>query len=143
VIFEANQEVGNYWMRAVPGTDCSLNNNPDNIHAIVRYDSISTADPESTAFPIKDTECKDETGLIPIVPRSVGNIAIGQEADISIITDVKDNLLKFAINGSSLLIDWDNPTLLLAENSDPSFPTQYNVINLNGTSDSVKRLVFT
>ena len=129
-------------MRAVPGRDCSVNNNPDNIRAIVRYDPASTLNPDSIAFPITDTECKDETGLVPIVPKNVGTITARQEADVSIIRDVKDNLLKFAINGSSLLIDWNNPTLLLAEKSDPSFPTQYNVINLNGTSDSVKTLYF-
>ena len=70
-----------------------------------------------------------------MLPRNVGTICSGEEADISVIQ--QGNLIKFAINGSSLLIDWDNPTLLLAEKSDPSFPLAYNVITLNGTSDTV------
>ena len=74
---------------------------------------------------------------MPILPKNVGKIAYGQEVDVSLIQDVQNNLFKFAINGSSLLIDWDKPTLLLAEASDPSFPTEYNVVELNGTSDSV------
>lgn len=140
IIFEANQDVGNYWMRAVPASGCSNIANADGIRAIVRYEGgDDSSDPTSIPFPITDTECKDETGLVPILPRNVGTLAYGQEANISVIKDVQNNLVKFAIDGSSLLIDWDNPTLLLAEASDPSFPTSYNVIELNGTSDTVRR----
>lgn len=127
-------------MRAVPAAGCSVNNNADGIRAIVRYQGANdTLEPTSIPYNITDTECKDETGLIPVLPRNVGTICFGEETDISVIQDVQDNLnlIKFAMNGSSLLIDWDNPTLLLAENSNPSFPSDYNVIALNGTSDTV------
>lgn len=124
-------------MRAIPAADCSVNNNADNIRAIVRYECAdNTVEPITTAY-VTDTECKDETGLVPIVPRNVGNLAFGQEVDVSVIQDVKDNFLLFAMNGSSLLINWDNPTLLLAENRDPSYPASYDVVSLNGTSDTV------
>lgn len=122
-------------MRAVPAAGCSVNNNPDGIRAIVRYQGANhTLEPTTIPYNITDTECKDETGLIPVLPRNVGTICFGEETDISVI---QDNLIKFAMNGSSLLIDWDNPTLLLAENSVPSFPSDYNVIALNGTSNTV------
>ena len=48
-----------------------------------------------------------------------------------------NDYIKFTINGSSVEIDWDNPTLLLADNLDDSFPGTYNVISLNGTSTTV------
>jgi hypothetical protein len=138
IIFEANQQIGNYWMRAVPAAGCSVIGNADGIRAIVRYEGADdSADPTSIPFTITDTECKDETGLVPIVPRNVPTLAYGQQANISVVEDVQTKILAFAIDGSSLLIDWDNPTLLLAEASDPSFPTSYNDVQLNGTSATV------
>lgn len=138
IIFEANQQVGNYWMRAVPAAGCSVIGNADGIRAIVRYEGADdSADPTSIPFTITDTECKDETGLVPIVPRNVPTLSYGQQANISVIEDVQTQIFEFAIDGSSLLIDWDSPSLLLAEGSDPSFPTSYNVVQLNGTSETV------
>ena len=138
IIVEANKKVGNYWMRAVPAADCSVNKNADGIRAIVKYQGANDSlEPTTTPYNITDTECKDETGLIPVVPRNVGTLSVGEEEDVSVIQDVQDNFIKFAMNGSSLRIDWDNPTLLLAEKSHPSFPLDYDVITLNGTSDTV------
>jgi hypothetical protein len=133
-------------MRAVPALSCSDNLNPDGILAIVRYqnddctsDGSCTAEPESTPFNISSMECKDETGLVPIVPKNVGALTSGDELDIDAIQNnsIQDTYFKFTINGSSLFIDWGNPTLLMAENLDPSFPNDYNVISLNGTSETV------
>ena len=64
----------------------------------------------------------------------MGTIGGCEEMDIGVITN---DYIKFTINGSSLEIDWDNPTLLLADNLDDSFPGTYNVISLNGTSTTV------
>jgi hypothetical protein len=57
-----------------------------------------------------------------------------EEVNVAVITS---NYLKFTINRSSLQIDWDNPTLFLANNLDGSFPGSYNVISLKGTSTIV------
>jgi FtsP/CotA-like multicopper oxidase with cupredoxin domain len=137
VIFEANQEVDNYWMRAIPATDCCSNFNADGIRAIVRYEGVTdnTTDPTSTPFNITSTECKDETGLIPVVPKNVGPLSYGEEMNLAI--DQTSTYVMFTLNGSSLFIDWDNPTLIMVENGDPSYPGDYNVISVNGTSDTV------
>lgn len=122
-------------MRAVPANDCSINLNPNGIQAIVNYNGAdATAAPTSQPFNIPSTECKDETGLIPMVPKNVGSLGYGEEMDLELVTE---NYVKFTLNGSSLLIDWDNPTLLMVENLNPSYPGDYNVISLNGTSDTV------
>jgi len=89
---------------------------------------------QSTAFVATTTACVDEKGLVPVVPQDVETINGGEEMDIGVITS---DYIKFTINGSSLEIDWDNPTLLLADNLDDSFPGTYNVIGLNGTSTTV------
>ena len=69
-----------------------------------------------------------------MVPKNVGSLGYGEEMDLELVTE---NYVKFTLNGSSLLIDWDNPTLLMVENLNPSYPGDYNVISLNGTSDTV------
>lgn len=122
-------------MRVIPASDCSGNLNPDGIRAIVRYDGANaTSEPESTAFVATTTACVDEKGLVPIVPRDVGTFGGGEEVDIAFI---QSNYYKFTVNGSALEVDWDNPTLMLADNLDSSFPGSYNVISLNGPSATV------
>ena len=123
-------------MRAIPATDCSANNNADGIRAIVRYEGAdSSAEPTSTPFVPSNTACQDETQLVPHVKRNVGNLEYGNEMDISVIVD---NYIKFTLNGSSLFLDWKDPTLLMVENNDPSYPADYNVLSLNGTSTTVR-----
>ena len=127
-------------MRAVAASGCSGNLNPNGILAIVTYTADNTtngaspAEPTSTPFNIASMECVDETGLVPVVPKNVGNLAIGNQMDIDTI---QSNYFKFIINDSSLFIDWDNPTLLMVDNLNPSFPGDYNIISLNGTADTV------
>ena len=134
IVFEASQHVGNYWMRAVPATGCSANLNPDGAKAIIHYEGANDSEPASTAY-TTTPECVDETDLTPVVPIDPGHFAYGNEVDISVIVD---NYVKFTINGSSMSIDWSNPTLLLADNHDPDYPASYNVVSLNGTDDTVR-----
>lgn len=119
VIFEANQEAENYWMRAIPAPDCCSNFNADGIRAVVRYEGAAdnTTDPTSNPFNITSTEWKDETGLIPVVPKNVGLLNYGEEMNLAV--DLNSAYVTFTLNGSSLFIDWDNPTLLMVENLDP------------------------
>lgn len=135
VIFEAKEDGGNYWMRAVPASGCSAQLNPNGIRAIVRYQE---SEPTSTPWPITSTECVDEAGLVPIVPRNVGNLQYGNEEDIGIVVD---KYVKFTINNSSLLVDWEEPTLLMVEKGDERYPRDYNVVQLNGTAETVFQLL--
>ena len=123
-------------MRAITAVGCSVNLNPNSTLAIVRYQNTDrNALPDSTPFSIKSMECKDETGLVPVVAKHVGTLSSGEEFNVSVIVD--GILVKFNVNGSSLFIDWANPTLLLAENGMTPFPREYNLVTLNGTSDTV------
>lgn len=122
-------------MRAVTASGCSINFNPNGIVAIVRYEGANNgALPMSHPYNITDMTCKDEVGLVPIVPVNLTALSYGEEFDLEL---VNEPFVKFTLNGSSLQIDWSSPTLLLVENLDPSFPDDYNVISLNGTSDTV------
>ena len=140
IIVEADQPPGDYWMRAVSATSCSDNLNPNGTRAIVRYqndcsvDVGCSAEPDSIPYSISSMECKDEIGLVPVVPRDVGSLTSGDEITIN---SIQTNYFKFIINGSSLFIDWNSPTLLMVDNLNESFPDSYNIISLNGTSDTV------
>lgn len=50
VVVNMNQTAGNYWIRAIPQTFCSDNDNADDIKGILRYDSTSTDDPTTSAY---------------------------------------------------------------------------------------------
>jgi len=121
-------------MRAVPASACSATLNPEGARAIVHYDGADNSEPSTTGYSVLP-DCVDETGLVPVVPKNAGQFAYGNEVDVAVI---KDNYVKFTVNGSSLLLDWSHPTLLLAENRDPNYPASYNVVSLNGTKDTVR-----
>lgn len=106
------------------------NVNPDGITGIVRYNSSSTDDPTSTSTVVKSTSCNDETyeSLVPHLALNVGNIVEQNEVNVSTITE---EYVKWAINGSSLLLDWADPTIKQVMAGNSSFPTAYNVVPLN------------
>jgi hypothetical protein len=132
---EADQDVDNYWMRLIATSGCSKITNED-LTAIVRYDGASTTDdPTSTAYIPDNQICEDETGLVPIVSRDAGLFSYSSGMDITLAKT--NGIFSWQINGSSFRINWSDPTLLLADNYDPSYPSQYNVLDLNGTDDTV------
>lgn len=81
VIVEADQEPGDYWMRAVPMLTCfAINRRAHNIRGIVRYDASSKEEPKpfkSITHAMIDT-CKDEElrNLVPWNAHNVGESSI-------------------------------------------------------------------
>ena len=140
IIFEADQAAANYWMRALPALGCSSNQNQNGIQAIVTYEGQDpNVLPTSTPWVPADTNCEDETGLVPVVPRNVGTFGQSGELDVSILPTA-DNIVTWNINSSSFLIDYASPTLLLVEDHDDSFPGTYNVVQLNGDDTTVSSM---
>lgn len=132
---EADQDVDNYWMRLIATSGCSRITNKD-LTAIVRYDGADTTDdPTSTAYIPDNQICEDETGLVPIVPRDAGLFSYSSGMDITLAKT--NGIFSWQINGSSFHINWSDPTLLLVDNYDPSYPSEYNVLDLNGTKETV------
>jgi hypothetical protein len=123
-------------MRALPALGCSANFNLNGILAVIRYDgSDPTALPNSTAYVPSDTNCEDETGLVPVVPKSPGIFSEDGNLNISIIPN--NGLVTWTINLSQFFINYSDPTLLLVEDHNPKYPDSYNVVSLNGTDDTV------
>jgi FtsP/CotA-like multicopper oxidase with cupredoxin domain len=57
VIINANQDVGNYWLRADVATDCGRNRNPTNIKSIIRYEGAPDEEPITLNTLTKSTAC--------------------------------------------------------------------------------------
>jgi hypothetical protein len=127
-------------MRLIATAGCSKVTNTD-LTAILRYDGAGPGDPTSTAYVPPNQICEDETSLVPVVERDVEPFSYGSGMSIAIDQQslASSGIFKWDINGSSFLIDWKNPTLLLIDNNDP-FPTSYNALELNGTAETVPHL---
>ncbi|KAI9650066.1 Laccase-1 [Ciborinia camelliae] len=124
IIVTANAAVGNYWIRAGWQTSCSQNANAAGITGILRYvGSSTTADPTTTTTVKTSTSCSDEplASLVPWVPL---NAVASSIIPITLTTSGGD----WFFNGSSLLLNWTDPTLLTILNSGNIWPTDYNVI---------------
>lgn len=109
---------GNYWIRAIPQESCSSNDNVDNILGIIRYDSVSTDDPTTSAYSDLVDSCDDEdaSNLAPYLPVDVGTVTSEDEedAEMSITTSVKWNM-----NDVSFVSEWGYPTVMaIAEGND-------------------------
>ncbi|KAJ4421842.1 laccase, multicopper oxidase, benzenediol:oxygen oxidorectuctase [Gnomoniopsis sp. IMI 355080] len=133
IIVEANAASGDYWLRAKWNTACSNNQNPDGITGIVRYDSSSSADPTTVSTVTKTESCGDEplTNLVPHLSLDVGTINEIASQSMSFATG--GEWFQWTLNGSSLEIDWENPTLTRMMNGETEFPLDYNVVTVGRT----------
>lgn len=134
VVVEANADPGNYWLRAGWTTACATNSNPEGMTGIVRYDSSSTDDPTTTSSVEESTSCSDEplASLVPYLSLDVTNMPIIEN---EVLGFAFDDYFKWTINTSSLYLDWASPTLLKIFNNESIFPTEYNVVAVDVSSD--------
>ena len=128
VIVEANAVADNYWLRAGWVSSCSENANAANITGIVRYDSTSTDEPTSTGITV-GTNCGDEplASLVPYLPMNVVNFSEGAVIEEAVSFAFKD-YFTWTVGGSSLYLNWSDPTTLKIFNSETIWPTEYNVV---------------
>ena len=132
IIVEASAEPGDYWLRGGWQSECSANQNPDNITGIVRYDAESTALPTTTGITVSDN-CGDEpsASLVPYLALDVGSHDTIIEEDIGIAIQ---GYLLWTINSSSLYLNWSEPTNMRVYNRENIFPTDYNILSVEASS---------
>jgi hypothetical protein len=134
IVVDADQAVGNYWLRATLQSACGTGNtNANNILGIIRYDSTSTADPTTTIGSFSNV-CADEalTSLVPYLSVDVGTTDSETTLDLARLTSGYN---KWTIDGSSLYLNWSDPTTLIAYNGGSAFPTDYNVYPLTEVNE--------
>lgn len=129
VVVNMNQTAGDYWIRAIPQTFCSDNDNADDIKGILRYDSTSTSDPTTSAYTYDDN-CDDED-MANLVPFYAMNASDGEEEDDFAVTVGKsNNLFKWYMAATTFEVEWENPTLLQVYEGNTSYTTNSHVIDL-------------
>jgi hypothetical protein len=97
----------------VPGAcQGAANDNPNDMTGIVRCDAASTKIPTSKSTVTVPTSCHDEPleSLVPHLKLNVTNIA-GTTVEMLRVQLTKDAVLQWTVNSSSLVLDWNNPTL--------------------------------
>ncbi|KAB8230045.1 multicopper oxidase-domain-containing protein [Aspergillus alliaceus] len=134
VIVEANAPPGDYWLRGGWVKSCQgvANDHPESATGIVRYDTASTRDPTSTTSLVAPLTCNDElqSNLVPYLKLDVGRITETTVEDINVrLTHAA--LFQWTINSSSLVLDWNKPTLKQIFDEEPIFPTPYNVVEVD------------
>lgn len=137
-MINANQTADNYWFRVQPGTDCGGNAILDAgipIGAILHYENAPDTNPNSTGVTMR-TACVDETNLVPFVPNSVPTSLVpSAEMKLNHTQDVNDNFLfRWTIDGSPIIVDWNNPSLKKALAGTDVNGTNANVFEMTSSN---------
>ena len=144
VIITANQSsvADNFWMRAIPQSACSSNDNSDDIKGIVYYGS-SAGTPETTGYSYTDS-CADEdtSDLVPYVSKTVSSETATEDESVKVAKN-SDNLFKWYLNSTTMVVDWDDPTLLQVYGGATSFNTSNAVIALPDADEWVYVVIST
>lgn len=131
VVITADQAAtaDSFWMRAIPQSACSENDNEDDIKGIVYYGS-STATPETSAYDFTDS-CDDEdmTDLVPYISKTVGD-STSTTLENAAVGFNSDNLFRWTLNSTTMVVDWADPTLQQVLNGNTTYDTSDAVIEL-------------
>jgi len=129
IIVNASQSSGNYWLRAIPQTACSDNDNTDNIMGIFMYDSTNTTEPSSSAYSYTDS-CDDEdmSTLVPYLSKTVSTES--EDDDFAVTVGRSNNVFKWYMAGTTFEVEWEDPTLLQIYEGDTNYTTSSHVIEL-------------
>ncbi|KAI8632817.1 multicopper oxidase [Xylariaceae sp. FL1651] len=116
-----------FWIRAIPQAACSENDNSDDIKGIVTYaDSPST--PTTSGWDYTDG-CDDETdNIVPYISKTVGDAEYDTSEEASVT--LTNSLFKWTLNSTSMVVDWENPTLSQVVDGETTFETDNGVIEL-------------
>lgn len=133
VVIDANQTAGSYWFRADVATDC-LSANDYNGRAIWTYSSVTPDSPSSDPWTVSPG-CTDPSPLTPYWIQSVpsGTFADNEKSLPVGLTRAQvvpngDTIVVWALNGTSIDISWEKPTLMYLMEGNTSFPTPYHVL---------------
>ncbi|KAF4310328.1 Multicopper oxidase type 1 [Botryosphaeria dothidea] len=131
VIVTADQAsvASDFWLRAIPQSACSDNDNTDDIKGIIHYGS-STDTPSTSAYDYTDA-CVDEdsSDLVPYVSKTATSGTSLAEA-VTVAYN-SDNLFRWYMNETSMEVEWENPTLLQVYNDNLTFTDTSGVVQLD------------
>lgn len=134
IIINANQDVGNYWLRADVATGCGRNRRPNAIRSIIRYKGAPDEEPTSQNPITKSIACYDES-VTPYAPNQVPREDFREAIkhltmDFNVST-VNGPLIQWLINGTDIRVDWSKPTLEYVQDGNYTFEKKMNVFEIN------------
>jgi hypothetical protein len=134
VTIDASQAVGNYWLNVSFSNTfgCGTSNNPAPA-AIFSYVGANSSLPTNPGAVPPDSLCSDNTNLVPVVSRTAPLSAFNVLQDdffVSLETNATTSLTNWQVNGSSIKVDWGNPTLLQVQNGAKTFATNENLVSV-------------
>jgi len=134
VIFQANQAVGNYWLRASAITACASANNNGKAKAIFSYAGAPSGEPSSTAF-ADPGNCNEPTVLTPWVKNTVDATAFLDQVDhlnidiaVAQTTTNGQNIVIWSVNLTAIDVTWEKPTLQYIADKNTNYPSAFNLI---------------
>ncbi|KAL1795398.1 hypothetical protein ACET3X_007214 [Alternaria dauci] len=143
IVVTADQtDVTDFWMRAIPQSACSENDNTDDIRGIIYYgDAPGT--PTTSAYDYEDS-CDDETAnIVPYVSKTVGSTA-DATADEPVAVGLNTDLLfKWTMNSTTFISEWENPTLSKIMRGETEFETSNAVFVLPNANEWVYVVIST
>ncbi|CAK1359430.1 Laccase-2 [Cercospora beticola] len=133
VIITADQGdvASDFWLRAVPDSFCSDNDNSDDIKGIIHYDS-STGTPQTSSQVYDQLDCFGEKSksLVPYLPLDASTAAAIQDDLAVSVSKNAAKLFKWYIGGTSMDVEWANPSALQIFNNDTNWASSSGVIEL-------------
>ncbi|KAE8441120.1 hypothetical protein EG329_005862 [Mollisiaceae sp. DMI_Dod_QoI] len=133
VTIDASQTPGNYWFNVTYAASgaCGASNN---LHpaAIFHYAGAATGTPTSTGTPPPDAACADYTSYTPVVTRTASLSQFSAAPDNLNVTfnGVADPTVFWNVNGNSMQVNWEKPTLEYVREGNTAYPTRENVVSV-------------
>lgn len=117
-----------FWLRAIPQSACSENDNSQDIRGIIYYgDSPST--PSTFAYSYDDS-CDDETdNLEPYISKTVGAEST-KNVETASVGFNSDRLFRWYLNSTTMVVSWENPTLAQILAGTTTYETSNAVLEL-------------
>ncbi|KAL5358784.1 multicopper oxidase-domain-containing protein [Aspergillus floccosus] len=132
VIVEADQDAGNFWVRAIYQTACNfLSIDRNEIWGIVRYEGAPAKDPTTEVWETVTDSCGDEPyeKLVPYVAKNVGDAVDLGRLNLGWFYET-DLVFHWTINAHAFVLDWGNPTDLMVYQNQTEFPDSYGVFEI-------------
>jgi hypothetical protein len=131
-----------FWIRAIPQIACSDNDSTNNIKGILHYDD-STGTPTTTAYDYTDS-CADEdlSNLVPYLSKTVSSGGSSIPEDVTVGRN-SENHFKWYLNSTTMLVDWEDPTLLQLNNGVTTFEDSNALIELPDAGEWVYLVIET
>ncbi|KAJ4288428.1 laccase, multicopper oxidase, benzenediol:oxygen oxidorectuctase [Kalmusia sp. IMI 367209] len=133
VVIDANETIGNYWLRVgTGGGSCDgPNTNADNIRSIFRYKGAPDENPNSSPSAPLSTGCADETSLEPWVETQVPQ-DMPKEMEVSFSNTVVSgaNLVQWLIDDSPMHINFSRPSIQKIFNGNNTFDRSENIYDI-------------